>query len=103
AAAHDSLADHGAPRWRALPRLGLARRRRPGSMDHADVPAPRPLRHESAGSDRRAGLAFRTFPELVLAAYLASRRARARRPRAAEDRRRIAAPRPCRRDGSGLV
>ena len=55
--------------------LGLAGRRRPGSMDHADVPAPRPLRHESAGIDRRAGLAFRTFPELVLAAHGAPRRA----------------------------
>ena len=34
---------HGAARRRALSRLGLARRRPAGSMDHAVVPAPRPL------------------------------------------------------------
>ena len=62
--------------------LGLARRRPAGPVDHADVPAPRPLRHEPAGGDRRAGLAQRAFPLLVLAAHRAPRRAGAGRPRA---------------------
>ena len=43
AAAHDADADAGAARRRALPRLGLARRRPAGPVDHAVVPAPRPL------------------------------------------------------------
>ena len=38
--------------------------------------------HESAGSDRRAGLAFGAFPDLVLAAHRAPRRAGGRKPRA---------------------
>ena len=75
AAAHHAVADHGAARRRAVSRLGLARRRRPGSVDHAIFHAPRPCRHEHAGVDRRAGLAFRAFPELVLAAHGAPRRA----------------------------
>ena len=36
------VADHGAARRRALPRLGFARRRPAGSMDHAVLPAPCP-------------------------------------------------------------
>ena len=60
-------------------------------------------RHEYAGSDRRAGLAFRAFPELVLAAHRAARRAGGRRPRAAEDRRRAQAPRPQGRGRPRLV
>ena len=43
AAAHDAVADHGAARRRAVPGLGLARRRPAGSVDDAAVPAPRPL------------------------------------------------------------
>ena len=54
--------DHGAARRRALSRLGLARRRPAGPVDHAVLPAPRPLRPQSAGGDRRAGLAHRAFP-----------------------------------------
>ena len=69
AAAHHAVADHGVARRRALSRLGLARRRRPGSVDHAVLHAPCPLRHEPAGIDRRAGLALRAFPEFVLAAH----------------------------------
>ena len=34
----------------------------------AVFPAPRPCRHEPAGGDRRAGLALRAFPVVVLAA-----------------------------------
>ena len=43
AAAHHAVADHGAARRRAVSRLGLARRRRAGSMDHAILHAPCPL------------------------------------------------------------
>ena len=44
-------------------------------------------KHEPAGSDRRAGLALRAFPDLVLAAHRAPGRARGREPRAEGDRR----------------
>ena len=88
AAAHHAVADDGAARRRAVSGLGLARRRPAGSMDHAAVPAPRPLRHEPAGGDRRAGLALRAFPDLVLAAHRAPRRAGGRGPAADGDRRR---------------
>ena len=84
AAAHHAVAHHGAARRRAVPRLGLARRRRAGSVDHAILSASCPRRHEYAGVDRRAGLAFRAFSELVLAAHRASRPAGGRRPRAAK-------------------
>ena len=67
--------------------LGLARRRPAGSMDHAILPAARPRQDEPAGSDRRAGLAFRAFPDLVLAAHRAARRAGGRKPRAEGDDR----------------
>ena len=83
--------------------LGLARRRPAGSVDHAVLPAARPRQHEPAGSDRRAGLAFRAFPDLVLAAHLAARRAGGREPRAEGDRRYPEEPRPHRRDRSRLV
>ena len=52
----------------------------------AVLPAPRPCRHEPAGGDRRAGLALRAFPDLVLAAHRAPRRAGGRGPRAARRR-----------------
>ena len=66
------------------------------------------MRHVHAGMnlqevDRRAGLAFRAFPELVLAAHGATGRAGGRRPRAEENRRRAEASRPHRRGRSGLV
>ena len=56
-AAHDAEPDHGAARRRAVPRLGFARRRPAGSMDHAVLPAARACRHEPAGvrSMRRPG------------------------------------------------
>ena len=78
AAAHHLVADLGAARRRALPRLGLAGRRPAGSVDHAALPAARCGRHESAGSHRRAGLALRAFSHLVLAAHRAARRPRRR-------------------------
>ena len=67
----------------AVPRLGLARRRPAGPVDHAVLPAPRPRRHEPAGGDRRAGLALRAFPDFVLAAHVATRRAPDREARSA--------------------
>ena len=53
------------------------------------------LRHvhcqdEPAGGDRRPGLALRAFPDLVLAAHRAPRRARGREPRAQGRARRAA-------------
>ena len=44
APAHDAVADAGAARRRAVSRLGLARRRPAGPVDHAVLPAPRPRR-----------------------------------------------------------
>ncbi len=72
--AHHALAHHGVARRRAVSLLGFARRRSAGSMDHAVPPAARPRQDEFAGGDRRAGLALRAFPDLVLAAHLAPRR-----------------------------
>ena len=86
ASAHHAVADDRAARRRAVSRLGIARRRPAGSVDHAILPAARPCQTEFAGSDRRAGVAFRAFPDLVLAAHRAARRARGREPRAEGDR-----------------
>ena len=44
---------------------------------------------EPAGGDRRAGLALRAFPDLVLAAHRAPRRAGGREPRAGRDRKEL--------------
>ena len=85
AAAHDAVADPGAARRRAVPGLGHARRRPAGPVDDAALPAPRPRRHEPAGGDRRAGLALRAFPDLVLAAHRAPGRAGGREPAAGRD------------------
>ena len=85
--AHHALADHGAARRRAVHGLGLARRRPAGPVDHAILPAACPRQPQSAGGDRRAGLALRTFPDLVLAPHRAARRAGGRKPRAKGDRR----------------
>ena len=100
---HHALADHGAARWRAVPVLGFARRRPAGSMDHAILPAARPCQDEFAGSDRCAGLAFRAFPDLVLAAHRASRRDGGREPCVQGDDREPARTRPHRRGRTGLV
>src|SRR5262245_6431387 len=54
-------------------------------MDDAAVHAPRPCRHESAGGDRRPGLALRAFPDLVLAAHRAAGRIGGGGPAAAGD------------------
>ena len=103
AAAHDAVADLGAARRRRLSRLGLARRRPAGPVDHAVLPAPRPRRDESAGGDRRAGLALRAFPDLVLAAHLAARRAADREARAEGNPRRTDPARPHHRGRAGMV
>ena len=103
AAAHDALAHARAARRRILPRLGLARRRPAGSMDHAAVHAPRPRRDEPAGGDRRAGLALRAFPDLVLAAHGAAGRARGRASPAGEHGDGARPPRSHRRGRRRLV
>ena len=87
AAAHDADADAGAARRRALHELGHAGRRPAGPVELAVLPAPRPSRHEPAGGDRRAGLAHRALPVVVLAAHRPPRRAGGRRPAAARDHR----------------
>ena len=83
AAAHHAVADARLARRRAVSRLGHARRRSAGPMDHAVLPAPRSRQAEPARGDRRAGLALRALSVLVLAARGAPRRAGGRRPRAA--------------------
>ena len=93
----------GAARRRRLPRLGLARRRPAGPVDHAVLPAPRPRRDESAGGDRRAGLALRAFPDLVLAAHGAPGRAADREARAEGNPRRTGPARPHHRGRAGMV
>ena len=103
APAHHAQPDDGAPRRRAVSGLGIARRRSAGSMDHAVLPAARPCQTEFAGSHRRAGLALRTFPDLVLAAHRAARRAGGRKSRTEGDRRCPEKPRPYRRDRPRLV
>src|SRR6266702_5875357 len=72
-------------------------------MEHAVLPAARSRQAEFTGGDRRAGLALRTFPDLVLAAHRAPRRARGREPRAQGDYRYAERPRPCCRGRPGLV
>ena len=103
APAHHALTDHGATRRRTVHGLGIARRRPAGPMDHAVLPAACPRQFEPAGSDRRAGLALRTFPDLVLAAHRAARRAGGRKPRAEGDGGYAERPRPYRRNRSRLV
>src|SRR5262249_40495743 len=58
---------------------------------------------QPAGSDRRAGVALGAFPDLVLAAHRAPRRARGREPRAGGDAQRAQAPRSHRRDRPRVV
>src|SRR3712207_8934289 len=55
---YTTLFRSGVARRRAVPRLGLARRRSAGPVDYPVLPAPRALRHEPAGIHRRAGLAL---------------------------------------------
>ena len=103
APAFDADADDGAARRRTLSRLGLARRRPAGPMDHADVPAARACRPEFAGGDRRAGLALRAFPVVVLAAHGPPRRHGGRVARARGDGQGVARARPRSRSRPGLV
>src|SRR5260370_35995196 len=79
---HHAEPDDGTARRRTVSGMGLARRRPAGSMDHAILSAARSRQAEPAGSDRRAGMAFGAFPDLVLAPHRAARRARGREPRA---------------------
>src|ERR1700736_1256182 len=83
--------------------MGFTRRRSAGSVDHAILSAARARQDESAGGDRRAGMAFGAFPDLVLAAHRPSRCARGREPRAESDRRYAEEPRSYRRNRSRLV
>ena len=85
APAHHVVADAGAARRRTLPRLGLARRRPAGPVDHPVLSAARPCRVQSPGGDRRAGLAFGTFPDFVLAAHRTARRAGGGKPGAGRE------------------
>jgi len=82
---------------------GLARRRPAGPVDHAVLPAPRPCRHELAGSDRCAGLAHRAFSFVVLAAHRAPGRAGGRRPGAQGDAGGVEEARAQARGRCGLV
>jgi hypothetical protein len=59
--------------------------------------------HEPAGGDRRASVAHRAFPGLVLAAQRATRRAGGRGTPARRDHGRVAAARPQGRGRAGLV
>src|SRR6202171_6332379 len=83
--------------------MGIARWRSAGSMEHAVLSAARSRQPKSAGSDRRAGVAFRAFPDLVLAAHRAPRRAGGGEPRAEGDRRYPEEPRSYRGSRSRLV
>jgi hypothetical protein len=64
APALDAHPDARAARRRAVSRLGLARRRPAGPVDHAVLPAPCPCRHEPAGGDRlrRPGIPSTSSP-----------------------------------------
>src|SRR5579859_7705047 len=83
--------------------MGIARRRPAGPMDHAVLPAARPCQNEPAGGDRRAGVAFGTLSDFVLAAYGAAWRAGGRKSRAKDNPRGAARPRSHRRDRPRLV
>jgi gamma-glutamyltranspeptidase/glutathione hydrolase len=102
ASALDADPDPGTARRRTVSRLGLARRRSAGPVDHAVLPAP-PCRNEPAGSHRRTGLAFLALSDLVLAAHLAPGGAGGGIPRAGSDGEGIAQARPRGRSGPGLV
>src|SRR5262249_3578741 len=71
--------------------------------DHAAVHAPRPCRVEPAGGDRRAGLALRAFPDLVLAAHRTAGRAGGRGQASCCHREGARAARPYRRGRRRLV
>ena len=97
--------DHAVPFARAAGRAGLhgvrhARRRPAGPMGAARVPAPRALRHEPAGGDRRARVPHRARAELVLSARGAPRPRGAGGPVSAGDAERAPSPRPRRGGGA---
>src|SRR5436305_8275069 len=72
-------------------------------MEYAIFSASRSRQDQPAGSDRRAGLAFRTFPDLVLATHRAPRRAGRGKPRAKGDCGFAETPWSYRRDRPRLV
>ena len=80
APAQHLVAVDGVQGRRTLSRLRHAGRRPAGPMVAADVPAPRPPRHEPAGGDRLPGLSHRAHAELVLPARRAARRCSGRKP-----------------------
>ena len=88
-------------RRQAVHALGHAGRRPAGPVEHASSScATVALRQdEPAGGDRRAGLAHRALPALLLAAHRAPRRAGAGRPRAQGHGRGVEAARPQGRGG----
>ena len=73
APAQHLVAVDGVQGRRARTRFRHAGRRPAGPMVGADVPAPRPPRHEPAGGDRLSGLSHRAQAELVLSARRPSR------------------------------
>ena len=94
AAALDAFGRHGPARRQALHELGHARRRPAGPVELPVLPAPRAqsgtdAEDEHAGGHRRAGLAHRALPALVLAAHGTARRAGGRGPAAARRPSRI--------------
>ena len=99
---------HGPARRQTIHDLGHARRRSAGPVELPVLPAPRPPRqrhaaYEHAGGDRRAGLAHRAFPAVVLAAHRAPRRTGGGGTPAAGDHRRAEEARPQGRGRTRLV
>src|SRR5262249_29974522 len=83
APAHHAVPHLGAARRRTIPGLGFAWRRPARPVDDAVLPAPGPWGPQSSGGDRRAGLALRALPDLILAPHGPARRAGHGKPRPA--------------------
>src|SRR5262249_51950357 len=102
-ATHDAQPNTRPARRRAIFGLGFPWRRSAGSVDNAIVSPACALQNEFAGSDRFSDLAFRAFPDLILAGHRPSRRTRARKTCTEVDHRRVEKTRAYRRDWPGLV
>src|SRR5262249_7172207 len=87
---------------RRRPRLGPARRRQPGPVEPAGLPAPRPRRARPAGGDRRADAAERPRLQLLLSAPVAARPAADGKPLPRGDARGARQARPRRRGDPAL-
>jgi Gamma-glutamyltranspeptidase len=87
APALEAVAHNGPARWRALSRLGNARRRPAGSVDSGILPQARSCGTESSGIDRRARLAHRALSVFILAAGRTPGRLGRGKPRAGINRR----------------